>query len=844
MTYSNADFTPGMKGYSDIKPFRFWCQKVLPLVYDDSLSYYELLCKVTDYINNIITDLATTEENVGSLLDAYNQLQDYVNNYFTNLDVQEEINNHLDDLVEDGTLTRLIGNYVQPYLDDFKEQMDTYEENLTEDIGNYKTQMNQNFSELQSTTENDLQQQNGKIFVLEGRMDTFTNLPTGSTSGDAELQDIRVAYDGSVYATAGDAVRGQSSELSTAISKFNCIAKQFRVSGNHSSSIDQIYFSIPQNDSYRIQLVSSTGEALSITPLAYDANDNSINITPVDSLGTVYEKTASADIVKFGFWIDAPAQPCTVTVFIANINSPVYANEWNNMQNILNSNIMNIFSAKTLTFHLIGNHSTNVDRISYNIPVNTKYKISMVSSTGEALSITLVAYGANGESANVGAIDSLGNVYEKVAGFDITEFGYYIPAPSKPCDVNVMVVGENTGVFAEPKIEELSKLLGASFTKWHVNAGQTHSSTLDKVNVNIKNGDTVKALLLTSDGSINTGVVANLGPITTGEIFEYTASADMTSVGVYMEASPSACDVYFYILQENYLSGESTEIPKMWKTNIDTVLNEVALLQTYESGCTFGFISDIHWEANWQKSPQLIKYICENSPVKMWINGGDTATGDGGNGNQQLQWLFEAIGRFENSCERFYSVIGNHDNNHNDGIGTTLSDATLHNIIMPKYNDVIFGNKTYYYFEHDDTRYVCLDNGVNYASDPTQIAWAKSVIESTNKPVVIVMHIVYVNPTDTEPCGFYNELIQAVGSDQNVKFIIAGHLHDDRHFIGDTGIPVLLLNTDSKLGNDGTVRDLNTTREQCMSIITADYDNKKITVSRIGTVKTSFVVNY
>ena len=34
--------------------FKMWCQKVLPLVYDDSLSYYELLCKVVNYINNLI----------------------------------------------------------------------------------------------------------------------------------------------------------------------------------------------------------------------------------------------------------------------------------------------------------------------------------------------------------------------------------------------------------------------------------------------------------------------------------------------------------------------------------------------------------------------------------------------------------------------------------------------------------------------------------------------------------------------------------------------------------------------------------------------------------------------
>ena len=34
--------------------FRFWCQKVLPAVYDDSLTYYELLCKVIEKLNELI----------------------------------------------------------------------------------------------------------------------------------------------------------------------------------------------------------------------------------------------------------------------------------------------------------------------------------------------------------------------------------------------------------------------------------------------------------------------------------------------------------------------------------------------------------------------------------------------------------------------------------------------------------------------------------------------------------------------------------------------------------------------------------------------------------------------
>ena len=37
-----------------MKELKVWVQSILPVVYDDSLSYYEVLCKVVAKINEVI----------------------------------------------------------------------------------------------------------------------------------------------------------------------------------------------------------------------------------------------------------------------------------------------------------------------------------------------------------------------------------------------------------------------------------------------------------------------------------------------------------------------------------------------------------------------------------------------------------------------------------------------------------------------------------------------------------------------------------------------------------------------------------------------------------------------
>lgn len=170
------------ENYKNLTPFKFWTLTNFPFIEQtfDSLTNYELLCKLGEYLNNL-------EYNQNAVQTNMTNLYTYVSDYFKNLDVTEDINKKLDELASDGTLNNLISTYINPFI----EEQNRIINNQTLTINN----------------------QNNEIATLNSRVSNIASLPEGSTSGDAELQDIRVAYNGEIYSSAGNSVREQITQI-------------------------------------------------------------------------------------------------------------------------------------------------------------------------------------------------------------------------------------------------------------------------------------------------------------------------------------------------------------------------------------------------------------------------------------------------------------------------------------------------------------------------------------------------------------------------------------------------------------------------------------------------------
>lgn len=156
-----------------------------PAFYDkESGTVLQQTARMYAKVNEVIQSVNNQNESIADYINQFNELHDYVYDYFDNLDVQQEINNKLDVMAEDGSLTAIIKAYVDPIYEAFEEQItDT---------------MNTNFDS-----------QNARIVSVENEVASAvsgTPLVASSTSGMTDTNRIYVnSTDGHWYYWNGTA---------------------------------------------------------------------------------------------------------------------------------------------------------------------------------------------------------------------------------------------------------------------------------------------------------------------------------------------------------------------------------------------------------------------------------------------------------------------------------------------------------------------------------------------------------------------------------------------------------------------------------------------------------------
>ena len=295
-----------------------------------------------------------------------------------------------------------------------------------------------------------------------------------------------------------------------------------------------------------------------------------------------------------------------------------------------------------------------------------------------------------------------------------------------------------------------------------------------------------------------------------------------------------------------------------WQEHMDERCEQIRSVMS-EAGwrkSAFLWYTDAHWSYSAQKSPVLLKYLYEHTPVNKTFFGGDIV-GVEGEASETMNYLWDWRSQIRD-LPNHHSVPGNHDDGNE--IDARYTDEYMYAYLLAseETSDVVRGEGLYYYIDvpTEKTRYLFLDTATkngNIVNDTQQQIWLRETLLSVPDDwhIVAIAHIwrtVNYHSVPTSDDGFswggklcldefdmYNARrgIYA-GCKGRVEFCIGGHMHADGDFRSDEGIPVLITETDSSIIRSGLEYIPNTTSEASVNAVIADYEERMIHVIRIG----------
>ena len=153
----------------------------LPTTYGDDLSYLEVVSKLCKLVNELIEQCNLNTDD--------------------KIKLEQKCEKYINEIQLGDKTTRDILNDILQWTNEHQNVLD-----ITEDINKLYNNIKDNKADLE---------------VTNARIDTITKLEQGSTTGDAELTDIRNMTNGTSASTAGEAVRQQYTTLDNKIKIMN-----------------------------------------------------------------------------------------------------------------------------------------------------------------------------------------------------------------------------------------------------------------------------------------------------------------------------------------------------------------------------------------------------------------------------------------------------------------------------------------------------------------------------------------------------------------------------------------------------------------------------------------------
>lgn len=312
-------------------------------------------------------------------------------------------------------------------------------------------------------------------------------------------------------------------------------------------------------------------------------------------------------------------------------------------------------------------------------------------------------------------------------------------------------------------------------------------------------------------------------------------------------------------------------IPDYWLPALEQGAADIqaALEAAGRNKSAFLWYTDAHWGYGSGRSPALLAWLQAHTGLNRVNFGGDIANDyeypDTGKTDGDWMALMRQWRQAVRDLRGHHSVAGNHD--HDGTVAGLSTDKALYGFLMaPEEGPEIHrGGDFYYYIDEPNecTRYLYLSTGGFSVSD----AQARFVIDAlAGAPegwhIVAISHIWFLYEDTAAPtvgsvpeyCRKLLALFDAcnaresgsvtmnssaiaydfTGAGGRVEFCIGGHIHVDHELASDGGIPVILTETDSRHTRGASVYTEGTTAEASVSGIVADYDNRKLSVIRVG----------